>query len=58
MARLTTPIHSSNPSDPDVYRECSNCNYYQAIPDRNRQRGTNGYRRCSRCTSLMVSASC
>ena len=53
-----SPIHSSNPSDPDVYHECTNCQYYQAIPQRNRVSGTAGYRRCHRCTELVNKGGC
>ena len=57
MARIS-PVHSTNPTDPDVYHECSNCQYYQQIPDRNKAAGTGGYRRCDRCTSLITQGGC
>lgn len=46
------PYHSSNPSDPDVYHDHSNCPSGQQIPVRNRRSGTGGYRRRRRCISM------
>lgn len=46
-----SPYHSSNPSDPDVYHDHSDCPTGQQIPDRNRVSGTGGYRRCTQCTA-------
>lgn len=44
--------HSSNPSDPDVYHDHSDCPSGQQIPARNRVPGEGGYRRCVHCTSM------
>ena len=52
------PVHSSNPSDPDGYHECANCDRLQAIPARNKQPGMNNYRRCHRCTELINDGRC
>ena len=39
MAQIS-PVHSSNPTDPDVYHVCSNCHYYKQIPDWNKVKRT------------------
>lgn len=44
--------HSTNPSDPDVYHDHSNCPTGQQIPARNKASGTNRYRRCQQCTQM------
>lgn len=48
----TTPYYSSNPSDPDVYHDHSDCPEGQRIPPANRRNGTNNYPRCKHCTKL------
>lgn len=45
----TNPYYSSNPSDPDVYHDHSDCPTGQQIPPANRRDGTKGYRRCDQC---------
>ena len=47
-----SPVHSSNPTDPDVYHDQSTCHYYLRIPTTNEVKGTGGYRKCSRCVEL------
>ena len=51
MAKIS-PVHSSNPTDPDVYHDNNDCHYYQRIPAQKIVRGTGGYPRCSRCNEL------
>lgn len=41
--------HSSNPSDPDVYHDHSDCPTGQQIPARNNVSGTGGFPRCKQC---------
>lgn len=41
--------HSSNPSDPDVYHDHSDCPTGQQIPERNKVSGTGGFPRCKQC---------
>lgn len=48
----TTAYHSSNPSDPDVYHDHSNCPSGQQIPAHNRLSGTGGYPRCGHCKNM------
>ena len=48
----TTAYHSSNPSDPDVYHDHSNCPSGQQIPRQNRLSGTGGYPRCGHCMKM------
>lgn len=52
------PFHSTNPTDPDVYHECSNCPAGKQIPSHNRAPGTGGYRRCKKCDSLISTGGC
>ena len=46
------PYHSSNPSDPDVYHDHSNCPPGSQIPAHNRLQGTNDYPRCEKCKKM------
>jgi hypothetical protein len=48
MAKVA-PYHSSNPSDPDVYHDYSDCPTGQQIPAQNKVSGTGGNRRCKQC---------
>lgn len=48
----TSPYHSSNPSDPDVYHDHSDCPSGSQIPASNWQSGTGGNRRCHTCESM------
>ncbi len=48
----TTAYHSSNPSDPDVHHDHSNCPSGQQIPAHNRLSGTGGYHRCGHCKNM------
>lgn len=52
------PFHSTNPTDPDVYHECSNCPTGQQIPVHNKALGTGGHRRCKTCDSLISKGGC
>lgn len=45
----TSPCHSSNPSDPDVYHDYDDCPTGQQIPPQNRRPGKGGQRRCKQC---------
>ncbi len=42
-------FHSSNPSDPDVYHDQSECPTGKQIPAYNKVKGTGGYRKCKWC---------
>jgi hypothetical protein len=44
-----SPFHSSNPSDPDVHHDHSDCPTGQQIPERNKVSGTGGFPRCKQC---------
>jgi hypothetical protein len=44
-----SPYHSSNPSDPDVHHDHSDCPTAQQIPERNKVSGTGGFPRCKQC---------
>lgn len=44
--------HSSNPSDPDVYHDHSNCPSGQQIPAANKVSGSGGNPRCRHCVSM------
>lgn len=46
------PYHSSNPTDPDVYHDQSNCPSGQQIPVQNRLSGTGNNPRCKHCTNM------
>ena len=48
----TTAHHSSNPSDPDVYHDHSNCSSGQQMPAHNRLSGTGGHPRCGHCSIM------
>ena len=45
----TSPFHSSNQSDPDVYHDNSECPTGKQIPQHNRLSGTGGNRKCKWC---------
>lgn len=47
-----SPYHSTNPSDPDVYHDHSDCPSGQQIPAHNRRAGTGNHRRCEHCKKL------
>jgi hypothetical protein len=51
MAKVL-PYHSSDPDDPDVYHDHNDCPAGKQIPARNREPGTNDYRRCEHCEKL------
>ena len=46
------PYHSSNPSDPDVYHDQSECPSGKQIPLKNRRVGDGGYRKCKHCADM------
>lgn len=48
----TSPYHSSNPSDPDVHHDHTNCPNGQQIPAANRRSGTGGFPRCGNCKRM------
>lgn len=52
MANACAPYHSSNPSDPDVHHDYSDCPNGQQIPAANRRSGTGGYPRCANCKRM------
>lgn len=45
----TREYYSSNPSDPDVYHDHSDCPTGQQIPTRNKLYGRGGHLRCKQC---------
>lgn len=47
-----SPYHSTNPSDPDVHHDHSDCPSGQQIPAHNRRPGTGGYPRCQHCRNM------
>lgn len=47
-----SPFHSSNPTDPDVYHDQSECHAGKRIPSQNKRQGTGGYRKCRICADL------
>jgi hypothetical protein len=51
MAKVN-PYHSTNPSDPDVYHDHSDCPPGSQIPARNRASGKGGYNRCRKCVEM------
>lgn len=48
----TSPFHSSNPNDPDVYHDRDDCPAGKQIPTKNKVAGTGGNRRCKKCADL------
>lgn len=46
------PYHSSNPADPDVYHDQSECPSGQQIPAKNKLPGTGGNRKCEHCIKM------
>lgn len=45
-------FHSSNPADPDVYHDQSECPSGQQIPEENRVPGTGGFLKCEECIRM------
>lgn len=52
MAIKTSPYHSIDSSDPDVYHDYEDCPSGQQIPPQNRREGTNRWPRCQHCINL------
>lgn len=48
----TQPYFSSNPADPDVHHDHSDCPTGQQIPAANRRPGTNNKPRCKHCVKM------
>lgn len=46
------PYHSTNPTDPDVYHDHSDCPPGSQIPAHNRAVGKGGYDRCKKCVQM------
>lgn len=52
MAIPTSPYHSIDESDPDVYHDYEDCPNGQQIPPENRRVGKNGWPRCGSCERM------
>jgi hypothetical protein len=48
----SAPYYSTNPTDPDVHHDHSDCPSGQQIPPANRRSGTNGKPRCKHCEKI------
>lgn len=48
----TSPYHSTNVDDPDVYHDHRDCPPGSQIPEKYRKAGTGGYRRCEKCSEM------
>ena len=57
MAKVD-PFRSANPTDPDVYHNCSGCVYGQAIPARHVITGKGKRRQCPRCQYMAGLGNC
>jgi hypothetical protein len=52
MARRTSPYHSSDPRDPRVYHDYSDCPNGEQISPSNKRQGTGNLPRCGTCQNL------
>ncbi|CAN5772299.1 hypothetical protein BH23ACT4_BH23ACT4_14100 [soil metagenome] len=52
MATTTTPYHSSDPTDPRVYHDYSDCPNGQQISPENLMPGTGNLPRCGSCQNM------
>ena len=52
------PFRSANPADLDVYHNCSECVYGQAIPARHVITGKGKRRQCPRCQYMAGLGNC
>ena len=52
MAVPSNPYHSTNPTDPDVYRVFSDCPNGEQIPPENFEWGTNNWDKCGTCVNM------
>lgn len=52
MATRTSAYHSTDPRDPRVYHDYSDCPNGEQISRSNRQSGTGGLPRCGSCKRL------